>query len=94
MGPNYYLNPPGGFTQFHQDRQGTVDSGYLCLEDYNEVVMLHRKKHALTILKCDDRREQSELKYDALCGLPHHDVSKKFFFFMLFLSEFSYLNIY
>jgi hypothetical protein len=82
MGPNYYQTPPGGFTQFHQDGHGTVDSGHLCLEGYNEVVMLRRmdeahKKHALHFLKCDDRREGSELKYDALYGLPHHDVSQR-----------------
>ena len=80
MGPNLYQTPPGGFTQFHQDGHGTVDSGHLCLEGYNEVVMLRRmdevhKEHALHFLKCNERREGSELQYDALYGLPHHDVS-------------------
>ncbi len=32
----------GGYTQFHQDGHGTVDSGHSCLNGYNEVVMLRR----------------------------------------------------
>jgi hypothetical protein len=32
----------GGYTQFHQDGHGTVDSGHSCLTGYNEVVMLRR----------------------------------------------------
>jgi hypothetical protein len=42
MGPYTYLTPPGGFTSFHQDGYGTVDSGHTCLTGYNEVVMLRR----------------------------------------------------
>ena len=29
MGPNLYMRPPGSFTNFHQDRYGTVDSSHL-----------------------------------------------------------------
>ena len=55
MGPNLYVTPPAAFTHFHQDGHGTVDSGHLCLNGYNEVVMLRRlterhKKHALLVL--------------------------------------------
>jgi hypothetical protein len=80
MGPNIYLTPPGSFTQFHQDGHGSADSGHLCLEGFNEVVMLRRlddvhKEHALHFLKCNERRQGSEIKYDALYGKPHHDVS-------------------
>ncbi len=80
MGPNLYISPPGGFTHFHQDGHGTVDSGHFCCMGYNEVVMLTRmdeahKKHALHILTCNDRRVGRRLRYDALYGLPHHDVS-------------------
>jgi hypothetical protein len=35
-------NIGGGYTQFHQDGHGTVDSGHSCLSGYNEVVMLRR----------------------------------------------------
>lgn len=70
----------GGFTHFHQDGHGTVDSGHLCIEGYNEVIMLARmdeinKKHALHLLTCSDRRKGKDLNFDALYGLPHNDVS-------------------
>jgi hypothetical protein len=42
MGPNLYISPGGGYTQFHQDGHGTVDSGHSCLTGYNEVIMLRR----------------------------------------------------
>lgn len=80
MGPNLYKTPPGGFTHFHQDGHGTVDSGHLCIEGYNEVVMLRRldeanKLFALHLLTCNDRRICGRMEYDALYGLPHNDVS-------------------
>jgi hypothetical protein len=79
MGPNLYLTPPGSFTHFHQDGHGTVDSGHFCIRGYNEVVMLRRMserhmENALHFLKCNDRRKTPELRYDALYGLPHHNV--------------------
>jgi hypothetical protein len=79
MGPNLYLTPPGSFTHFHQDGHGTVDSGHLCLRGYNEVIMLRRMserhmENALHFLKCNDRRTSPGLLYDALYGLPHHNV--------------------
>ena len=80
MGPNYYQTFPGSFTHFHQDGYGTVDSGHLCIEGYNEVIMLRRmdddhKRHALSILQCDDGRKGDPEAFDALYGLPHHNVS-------------------
>jgi hypothetical protein len=66
MGPNLYITP-GGFTSFHQDGHGTVDSGHTCLSGYNEVVMLRRlpeehKVNAMDFLPAG---------HDALFGLPH-----------------------
>lgn len=70
MGPNMFFSPPGSFTHLHQDGFGTVDSGHLCLEGYNEVVMLRRlsleqKEDALNILLKGSKR------YDALHKHPH-----------------------
>ncbi|GFH56627.1 hypothetical protein CTEN210_13103 [Chaetoceros tenuissimus] len=82
MGPNFYQTFPGSFTHFHQDGYGTVDSGHLCLEGYNEVVMLRRmdddhKRHALSILQCvDGRKKRGPEAFDALYGLPHHNNTK------------------
>lgn len=42
MGPNMYVTPPGSFTWFHRDGNGTVDSGHLALAGYNEVIMMRR----------------------------------------------------
>jgi len=89
MGPNYYLTPPGGFTQFHQDGYGSVDSGHLCVEGYNEVVLLRRmdeshKINALRYLKCDDRRKGKKIDYDALYGFPHDNVSNSITFLYTF----------
>ncbi len=80
MGPNLYVTPPGSFTHFHQDGHGTVDSGHMCIDGYNEVIMLRRmnerhKKHALHLLTCADRCKGKGVQYDALYGLPHHNVS-------------------
>jgi len=80
MGPNLYITPPDTFTHFHQDGFGTVDSGHLCLNGYNEVVMLRRlperhKHHALHILNGNDRRSKL-VEYDALYGMPHSDGEK------------------
>jgi hypothetical protein len=79
MGPNLYITPPGGFTHFHQDGHGTVDSGHFCMSGYNEVVILRRlterhKKHALWILTRDRKSSKSGLDfYDGLYQLPHDD---------------------
>ena len=78
MGPNMYITPPGGFTHFHQDGHGTVDSGHFCLMGYNEVVMLRRlterhKQHALWLLTRDRSRENDMSFYDGLYQLPHDD---------------------
>eukprot|EP00554_Chaetoceros_debilis_P012240 CAMPEP_0194110982 /NCGR_PEP_ID=MMETSP0150-20130528/10091_1 /TAXON_ID=122233 /ORGANISM="Chaetoceros debilis, Strain MM31A-1" /LENGTH=1306 /DNA_ID=CAMNT_0038800289 /DNA_START=328 /DNA_END=4248 /DNA_ORIENTATION=+ len=80
MGPNLYVTPPGSFTHFHQDGHGTVDSGHMCIDGYNEVIMLRRmsedhKRQALHLLHYNDRR-QKNIHYDALYGLPHHDGKK------------------
>ena len=68
MGPNLYLTP-GGFTSFHQDGHGTVDSGHTCHAGYNEVVMLRR---------LPDSHKRNAMKYlpkghDALYEKPHDD---------------------
>jgi hypothetical protein len=42
MGPNLYVCPGGGFTSYHTDGRGTVNSGHVCLSGHNEVVVLHR----------------------------------------------------
>lgn len=75
MGPNLYISPGGGFTHFHQDGYGTVDSGHMCLSGYNEVIMLRRlterhKKNAIKIL-C------GKGSYDALYGRPHGDEQRE-----------------
>ena len=75
MGPNMYVTPPASFTTFHQDGNGTVDSGHLCLSGYNEVVLLRRlterhKKHALMILTGNAGTNEY---FDGLYELPHSD---------------------
>lgn len=56
-GPHAYITPAGAFTRFHRDGNGTVDSGHLCLEGCNEVIMLrpslsaHETKSLFKILK-------------------------------------------
>jgi hypothetical protein len=40
MGPNLYMCPEGGYTRIHQDGSGTCDSCHLCLDGYNEIIML------------------------------------------------------
>ena len=85
MGPNLYVTPPAAFTHFHQDGYGTVDSGHLCLNGYNEVVMLRRlterhKKHALLVLTGNHKElkesGKNKLKPSFFNGLyeePHGD---------------------
>ena len=51
MGPNLYITPPGGRTWFHEDGNGTVDSGHQCLTGRNEVIMLRRIVDEATKLK-------------------------------------------
>lgn len=67
MGPNLYLTP-GGFTSFHQDGHGTVDSGHTCMSGFNEVVMLRRlpEKHKLHAMSYLHRQGQH-----AMYQLPH-----------------------
>ena len=72
MGPYSYCMPPESFTQVHQDGHGTVDSGHLCLSDFNEVVMLRRlterrKMNSLSLL----RGEGPGAQYDGLYDMPH-----------------------
>jgi hypothetical protein len=75
MGPNLYVTPPGSFTYFHQDGLGTVDSGHLCIQGYNEVIILRRlterhKKHALWILS---GYNNDGSYFDGLYSEPHGD---------------------
>ena len=78
MGPNMYITPGGGFTQLHQDGHGTVDSGHIALQGYNEVVMLRRlpERHKVEACRCLPSTENNGSKekrgeYDGLYGLPH-----------------------
>mmetsp|Transcript_2478 Transcript_2478/g.3628 ORF Transcript_2478/g.3628 Transcript_2478/m.3628 type:complete len:969 (-) Transcript_2478:1192-4098(-) len=80
MGPNMYVTPPASFTHFHQDGHGTVDSGHLCLNGYNEVIMLRRlterhKKHALMILtgNLKESKVLNHTYFDGLYQVPHGD---------------------
>lgn len=66
------ISYPGSFTAIHQDGFGTVDSGHLCLQGANEVVMLRRlpevhKKNAMHLL-------YGITDYDPLHELPHGDM--------------------
>jgi hypothetical protein len=68
----------GGYTQFHQDGHGTVDSGHLCLHGFNEVVMLRRipEHHKINVFATIPMRKVprtiSEARH-ALYQLPHDD---------------------
>jgi hypothetical protein len=42
MLPLMYLGPPSVSTSLHEDGYGTVDSGHLCLQGWNEVCILPR----------------------------------------------------
>jgi hypothetical protein len=66
VGPHLYITPPGSFTKFHRDGGGTVDSGHLCLEGYNEVVMLRRIPH------CHSNKALELLRVATLKVLPHN----------------------
>jgi hypothetical protein len=73
MGPNLYITPPASFTHFHQDGFGTVDSGHVCLQGYNEVVMLRRlpvdhRENAMNILT---RKSSEHCPFDGLYKQPH-----------------------
>ena len=71
-----YITPPAGFTQWHQDGRGGVDSGHIVIEGYNEVVMLQRmpeehKWRAISILTGLSNAEQI---FHYLYGEPHDDA--------------------
>lgn len=72
MGPNLYVCPPGGFTHFHQDGFGTVDSGHLNLRGYNEVVMTRRlpERHKRQVAL--DIQRGAEV-FNATYSQPHSD---------------------
>jgi hypothetical protein len=68
----------GGYTQFHQDGHGTVDSGHSNLSGFNEVIMLRRLPECHKIHACQkipllsgDRTEEDAFK--TLYKLPHDD---------------------
>ena len=79
MGPNLYVTPPESITHFHLDGHGTVDSGHLCIDGYNEVVMLRRMPecHSISALQCldkADRRITHDTSNDnVLYSKPHDD---------------------
>ena len=64
MGPNMYVTPPGSFTWFHRDGNGTVDSGHLALAGYNEVIIMRR----LPLLH---EQNAIDVGSDTLYELPH-----------------------
>ncbi|CAN0539365.1 unnamed protein product, partial [Ectocarpus sp. 12 AP-2014] len=70
MGPNLYITPPGSWTQFHQDGNGTVDSGHQCLAGRNRVIMLRRldreedKRAALRMLAGGEEETAAETNVD------------------------------
>ena len=74
LGPNLYITPPGASTVFHEDGNGTVDSGHQVLTGHNEVVMLPRidsadKQEALDIVTGNHQQiENYALKVE-----PHSD---------------------
>ncbi|KAL7579289.1 hypothetical protein ACA910_013969 [Epithemia clementina (nom. ined.)] len=74
MGPNLYVTPGGAYTHFHQDGNGTVDSGHCCLAGYNEVVMLRRlpERHKAEASRLLPNRGV----YDALYRFPHENGQK------------------
>jgi hypothetical protein len=70
MGPNLFITPPGSFTRFHQDGNGTVDSAHLCMSGFNEVIMLPRLteedvKKVFGILKIEE---------EGYVGMPHWET--------------------
>lgn len=71
MGPNLYITPPGGRTWFHEDGNGTVDSGHQCLSGQNEVVMLRRMTDEPTRLNTLHKLNAGE---DLDCARPHDDT--------------------
>ena len=55
MGPYLNVSPPGLTTSLHQNGQGTLDSGIVCISGFLEVVILRRlterhKQNAIAIL--------------------------------------------
>jgi hypothetical protein len=64
MLPLMYLGPPSVSTSLHEDGYGTVDSGHLCLQGWNEVCILPRleapgqKAAALEILRATGCTEE------------------------------------
>lgn len=65
MGPNLYVTT-GGFTSFHQDGLGTVDSGHTSVSGFNEVVMLRRlpEEHKKNAMKYIPGGKGSDALYD------------------------------
>ena len=72
----------GGFTQFHQDGHGTVDSGHVCLTGYNEVVMLRRLPEGHKLQACQMLPQfissctKEDMARNILYRLPHEDNRK------------------
>jgi hypothetical protein len=69
MGPNLYVTPPGSYTKFHLDGNGTVDSEHLCLSGFNEIIMLRRLSEyhtlqAFTILTGEDPQELFQMAHE------------------------------
>lgn len=72
-----YMSPPGGFTHLHQDGHGSVDSGHLCIDGYNEVLIMRRlpERHKINAVEIMNRTVGG--KFSPLYNLPHDDKNEK-----------------
>ncbi|GKY91915.1 hypothetical protein MPSEU_000163100 [Mayamaea pseudoterrestris] len=77
MGPNLYISPPGGFTHIHQDGHGSVDSGHLCIDGYNEVFIMRRLPEQYKANAVDILNKTLGSNYSPLYSLPHNDKNEK-----------------
>jgi len=77
LGPHLFIASQGCYTHLHQDGFGTVDSGHLNLQGYNEVLLLRRLTHSQKQSACSlleyPKIDSTNQKYDPLHGLPHDD---------------------
>jgi hypothetical protein len=73
-----YITPPGAFTHFHQDGNGTVDSAHIVLEGYNEVVMLRRlpEEHKWRAVSILTGLNAVDKIYRHLYEEPHDDLGE------------------
>jgi hypothetical protein len=96
MGPNLYVSATGGFTAFHRDGFGGVDSWHYCHQGYNEVVILRRmtEGHNVNALRVLDK-SQKESAFSGLYVPPHIEeaVSTWFVLVLKFLEFYLFLTM-